>query len=71
MPLFNTNDSLVKETMNERQAALKIAGAIMDKLKTNVTLITKELGELDQKNRYGPGEVLDLDFLHDMIEHAI
>jgi DNA repair protein RadC len=71
MPSFSHNDLLVKETMNERQAALKIANTIMKKFKTNLTLIKKELEELDQTDCYGPGAVLDLDFLHDMIEHAI
>jgi len=71
MPSFNRNDSLVKETMNERQAALKIAESIMKKYKTNLQSIKKELCELNQTNCYGPGELLDLDFLHNMVEHAI
>jgi hypothetical protein len=70
-PDCTKNDYLVKETQNERMAAMKIAKAIMKKLKLDMNAILQELSSRNDADWYGPGEVLDLDFLHSMIQHAV
>jgi hypothetical protein len=69
-PEYAQTDYLVKETQNERAAAMKIAKAIMKKLKLNVEAILQELSRRDDADWYSPGEVMDLGFLHSMVNHA-
>jgi hypothetical protein len=71
MPDYAKSDYLVKETQNERLAAMSIARAIMKKLKLNKDAILQELSKRDDADWYSPGEVLDLDFLHSMIKHSV
>jgi hypothetical protein len=71
MPNCTKNDYLVKETQNERMAAMKIAKEIMRKLELDMNAILQELFSRDDADWYSPGDVLDLDFLHSMIQHAV
>jgi hypothetical protein len=70
MPDYAKSDYLVKETQNEHLAAMKIARAIMKQLRLNKVAILQELLNRGDADWYSLGEVLDLDFLHSMIEQT-
>jgi hypothetical protein len=71
MPKFSKSDYLVKETQNERMAAMEIAKEIMKNLKMDRAAILRELSNRNDIDWYSPGEVINLDFLRSMIRHAV
>ena len=71
MPKFSKTDYLVKETQNERMAAMEIAKEIMKNLKMDKVAILQELSKGSNIDLYSPGEVINLSFLRSMIRHAV
>jgi hypothetical protein len=71
MSRFSKTDYLVKETQNEWMAAMEIAKEIMKNLKMDKAAILRELSNRNDINWYSPDEVINLDFLRSMIQHAV
>jgi hypothetical protein len=63
--------TLYRETENERVAAQAIARRIMEEYKIDMDIILQELQYVNKDDPYGPGEVMALDFLHEMVAHAV
>ena len=70
-PHEGTNtDYLLRETTNERVAALKIVERILKEYTLSLEDVIEEIKQVDIDNPYSPGEVLNLDFLKGMKYHA-
>lgn len=63
IPTLLVSDYLRKETQNEREAAMKIATAILQRLELNRKGLEAELSKRPDGNWNSPGEQLDLMFL--------
>jgi hypothetical protein len=68
---YKTTDYLYRETENERMAAQTIARRIMEEYEIDMDAIFQELHHVNKSDPYGPGEVIALDFLHEMVAHAV
>jgi hypothetical protein len=71
LPHFKDTDFIVKETQNERLAAMKIIDVIMKEMGLGWFKVNEELERAKNADWFDPGEAVQLDFLRDHIKHAV
>lgn len=71
LPNFKDTDFIVKETQNERLAAMKIIDVIMEEMGMDWFKVNVELKRAKNADWFNPGEAVPLDFLHYHIKHTV